>query len=242
MRAYVFVDAENHYQRSMAAAEAVVGSPQAARAMARAKLGIPGIPGFPDDIKGERFGWEPALMLFWDCQVLSLGGIAAPLGARVARAIYVCACAGDDPCVHNMRVRLRAYGFEPVVVKERKDLQRQRQTKLRDQRIIEKPKGCDIAIATRMVADAAADLYDSCCLFTSDADYLPAVETIRRMGKVVWVFGYGQDLPGDSAYRYVPDKFIDLYEVLKEVWHNHHREIKEALQSIGETGPFKDPV
>ncbi len=65
---------------------------------------------------------------------------------------------------------------------------------------MEKPKGCDIALATRMVADAAAGLYDCCLLFTSDADFLPAIEAVRGMGKIVWVFGLASALPDLSPY------------------------------------------
>ena len=63
-----------------------------------------------------------------------------------------------------------------------------------------------------MVADAAADLYDACCLFTSDIDFLPAVKAGRHMGKHVWVYGYKDVLKdGDrSPYLHVPDLFVDL--------------------------------
>lgn len=92
-----------------------------------------------------------------------------------------------------------------------------------------------------MVADAAANLYDCCLLFTSDADFLPAIEAIRRMGKTVWVFGYKSALPKRSPYLYVPDRFVDLRENLRVAWHNSYRAIKLALESLGETGPFHDP-
>src|SRR6267378_5202529 len=102
MKAYLFIDAENHFLRSTAAAQEVVGSPMAAEALSLAKTRVPGIQGFPDQMKGERFGWDPELQLFWDCEVLSRGGILTPLPAYVARAYYACACTGDDEKEHGM--------------------------------------------------------------------------------------------------------------------------------------------
>jgi hypothetical protein len=122
MKAYVFVDAENHFLRATAVAEEIIGSPKAARAMAKAKTRVHGVRGFPDHIDGERFVWDPELQLFWDCEVLSRNRLMEDLGASVARAVYACSCTGDDDKAHEMRVQLRNYGFEPIVVRELKTL------------------------------------------------------------------------------------------------------------------------
>ena len=50
----------------------------------------------------------------------------------------------------------------------------------------------------------------NCFLFTSDIDYLPVIEAVRRMGKAVYVFGYGDGLGEHSRFEYVPDQFLDL--------------------------------
>jgi hypothetical protein len=118
MKAYLFVDAENHFLRATAVAEEIIGSPKAAREMAKAKMRFRGVRGFPDHIDGERFGWNPELQLFWDCEVLSRNRLAEDLGASVARAVYACSCMGDDDKAHEMRVQLRNYGFEPIVLRE----------------------------------------------------------------------------------------------------------------------------
>ena len=141
-----------------------------------------------------------------------------------------------------MRVQLRKYGFEPIVIREPKDQKKRRDSTLKQHCLIEKPKGCDIALATRLVADAAADLYDCCFLFTSDADFIPAVEAVRRMGKVVWVFGYKQALAERSLYLFVPDRFVDLGKKLKTDWQNNVNPIKAALESLGEKGRLNSPT
>jgi uncharacterized LabA/DUF88 family protein len=242
MKTYLFIDAENHFLRATAVAEEIIGSPKAARAMSEAKTRLRPISGFPDDINGERFGWNPELQLFWDCELLSRGGLLTDLQAWIARAIYACSCTGDEDKAHEMRVQLRKYGFEPLVVREPKNLRQQRVDTRERWGLIEKPKGCDIAIATRMVADAAADLYECCFLFTSDADFLPAVEAVRRMGKVVWVFGFASALPERSPYLYVPDRFIDLRSHLESAWCNKYSQIAEALRLLGESHNLKEPA
>ncbi|MEX2287365.1 MAG: NYN domain-containing protein [Planctomycetaceae bacterium] len=242
LRAYVFVDAENHFIRSNAAAQDIVGSARAAEAIAIGARTSSGIIGFPNAIEGKRFGWNPEIQLFWDCYLLSRGGTLAPLNAHVQRAIYACSCTGDEDKAHSMRVLLRKYEFEPLVIRELKNQQKQRDTKRQQHGLIEKPKGCDIALATRMVADGAADLFDCCFLFTSDADFLPAVEAVRRMGKIVWVFGYADALPERSPYLFTPDRFVDLGHKLKTDWHNNKTEINKALASLGETGDISPTV
>ena len=234
-QAYVFVDAENHFFRSDAAAQDIIGSPRAAEAISLGAKRVPAISGFPHAVDGKRFGWNPGLQLFWDCQLLSLSGTLTPLNAHVQRAIYACSCTGDENKAHSMRVTLRKYEFEPLVIRELKNQQKQRDSKRKQHGLIEKPKGCDIALATRMVADAAANLYDCCFLFTSDADFLPAVEAVRRMGKIVWVFGYADALAERSPYLFTPDKFFDLGQRLKTDWNNNQNHIKQALQTLEQT-------
>lgn len=242
MKTYLFVDAENHFLRATSVAEEIIGSPQAARAMSEARTRIRPIRGFPDDIKGERFGWNPELQLFWDCELLSRGGLLTDLGATIERAVYACSCTGDEDKAHEIRVQLRSYGFEPIVVREPKNLRRKRVDSREQWGLIEKPKGCDIAIVTRMVADAAAGLYECCFLFTSDADFLPAVEAVRRMGKVVWVFGFASALPERSPYLYVPDRFVDLRDHLESAWRSNYAPISEVLRRLGESDNIKEPA
>lgn len=239
MRAYVFVDAENHFLRSCAVAEQLAGSKKAAQAFARAKTQVPGIRGFPDAINGGQFGWNPDFQLFWDCYVLSRGGILTGIDVTITRAVFACSCSGDEDKMHEVRTELRRIGFEPIVVHEPKQLKRRRGDALQQRGLLDKPKGCDIEIATRVVADAAADLYDYCFLFTSDADFMPAIKAVRAMGKIVWVFGYASVLPKRSPYLYVPDRFIDLGVKLRTAWQSNNRAMTDALAALGESVPLQ---
>ena len=76
--------------------------------------------------------------------------------------------------------------------------------------VIEKAKGVDIALAVRMFEDAQSGVYTHCALFTSDLDFLPVIESVQRMGKSVWVYGYKSGIGRNSPLEYVPARFVDL--------------------------------
>jgi uncharacterized LabA/DUF88 family protein len=52
-------------------------------------------------------------------------------------------------------------------------------------------------------------------LFTSDSDFLPAIEAVQRMGKRVTVLGFKKYLKDRSRLEYVPGEFVDMGEVMK---------------------------
>jgi hypothetical protein len=45
---------------------------------------------------------------------------------------------------------------------------------------------------------------------TSDLDFLPIIEAVRRMGKHVTVLGYKDDASKGREFEYIPDKFVDI--------------------------------
>jgi len=115
---------------------------------------------------------------------------------------------------------LRALGFEPQILKELSELTKRRSNILRSEGVIEKAKGVDIAIAVRMLEDAQRNVFQVCGLYTSDVDYIPVIEVVKRMGKAVYVFGYRSGLGRNSPLEYVPDRFVDLEATLvsKKEW------------------------
>ena len=87
-----------------------------------------------------------------------------------------------------------------------------------------------------MVRDAAADLFDICVLFSSDADFITAIEAVRSMGKIVWVFGYGDAIGRSSKLNYVPDKFVDMTRhVIAECTMAEERNSREKLKEGSRT-------
>ncbi len=182
---------------------------------------------------------DPLAHVFWDVEWVHRISYVIP-NMHIGRAVHVGSFAGDLKGINDVAVKVRQYGFEPTIVLELKDRQKQRAQLLYESQIMDKPKGCDIALATRMISDAAADLFDFCALFTSDADFLPAVEAVRSMGKSVFVFGYRRCLMKQSKYLYVPDGFFDLEEHLRSAWRENYNAIVSELRNMGLPEPFPE--
>jgi uncharacterized LabA/DUF88 family protein len=112
-------------------------------------------------------------------------------------------------------VTLRNFGLEPSIIHELSTLAAQRQNKLRNQQLIEKPKGVDIDLAVQMLELSYNRAFDVCHLYSSDVDFLPVVRAIRARGIQVYVHGYRNGLAERSPLLHVPDRFIDLEEMLR---------------------------
>lgn len=96
---------------------------------------------------------------------------------RAVRAYYFTSVSGDENAVADVRSSLWSIGFTPEVFK--RDKQRG-------------SKGVDIALTKEMLSHAFRDNYDVAALVAGDADYVPLVEEVKRLGKRVhlWFFDY----------------------------------------------------
>ena len=164
--------------------------------------------------KGQDFYTEVKVKFFFDFTTIPLSSIPNFL-SYMDRAVYFTSFSGSPDECYKETVLIRELGFEPYVVHEDKQLARQREAALATTNIIEKAKGVDIALTVRMIEDAYRDNYQTCHLYTSDADYLPVIEAVRRMGKQVYVFGYKDSLGKNPRLLHVPDRFVDLGEVMQ---------------------------
>lgn len=133
----------------------------------------------------------------------------------VHRAYYFTSAAGDEPALHTIRVAIRSFDLEPIVLPERSQLAKQRRNVLKIDRLIEKPKGVDIALAVRMLEDSL-QAFDVCHLYTSDIDFLPVIQAVRARGKQVYVHGYRDGLSSQSAFLHACDLFTDLEGMLRD--------------------------
>ena len=215
LRAYVYIDGENHctlaesHIRDSSGVESVSEVLEHLNNKATYSWKWPA-----NGHSTERYLYDARLRFFWDRTSFNrLLGIAVE--AELKRAIYATAIVGDAQRLHDANVKLREYGFEAIVLAEEKNFSKQRKNLLDTEGVLQKPKGCDMALVTRMVSDAALDLYDICVLFTSDSDFLPAVKAVRSMGKIVWVHGHRLGLMKKSEFLHVPDEFLDLGALLE---------------------------
>jgi hypothetical protein len=109
---------------------------------------------------------------------------------------------------------LREFGVIPDLMPEETRLAELRTRLLQEDRVIEKAKGRDAANFVRILGDAQSDTFDACNIYTSDISYVPVIRALQAMRKVVNVHGFRQGLGHDSELEYVPDKFVDLGQMI----------------------------
>lgn len=163
-----------------------------------------------------HFIWHDWFVMYYEQHLVE--PIYKPhLIALAKRRIYVTSMMGDSDKTHEASKYIKDAGFEPLVIVEDKHSRSSREGALATDGLLMKPKGVDIALAVRVMEDATRDLFDTCLLAVSDADYMPLIKAVRRMGKEVHVFGFRADFTKrQPEFDYVPDACYDLERVLKE--------------------------
>lgn len=193
---YTYVDGESHYVRLERAWRALHGE-EACLTQLR----------FGDDPNAELILHISEANVFWTRR-----------WSPGQRTMYVTAMHGHGGTIHEARRRIRDFDLEPHVFEERKALAQRRKTILEQAAVIEKPKAVDCTIFVKMLTDAHSGLYDAVNLYTSDVDYVPLIEAVANMGKIVRVHGFRDALGENSALEHVA-KFIDLGKMLRDDCH-----------------------
>lgn len=193
-RTFVYVDGESHYIRSECAWRKLHGQ--------TANLDSLRYVGQTDD---KLILVNSAAKVFW----------TRKMNPSAVRAYYFTALVGDDSAMHAIKVSLRDFGLDPIVVRELKQLTDRRKNALKNEGIIEKPKGVDITLTVRMLEDSL-HAFDVCHLYTSDVDFLPVIQAVRARGRQVIVHGYKDGLSSTSPLLHECDLFSDLEVVLRE--------------------------
>jgi uncharacterized LabA/DUF88 family protein len=123
------------------------------------------------------------------------------------RAYYYTSVCGDDPAIEDIETKLWQMKFTPKVFKK---------TKQQD-----KAKGVDIALTIDMLSHAFMNHYQIAVLLSGDGDYIPLVEEVKRLGKrvVVWFFGENDGL--NRRLRLAADDFIDMTDLWVTSWKTH---------------------
>ena len=119
-----------------------------------------------------------------------------------ARATYYASVRGDHPKVADIRERLWNLGFNPAVFKRTAE---------------GKSKGVDVALTKDLLSHAFQGNYDGAVLIAGDGDYVPLIEEVKRLGKIVCVaFFAGEGL--SPELRLVSDLFADLTDQFVRGW------------------------
>jgi len=125
------------------------------------------------------------------------------------RAYYYASTTGDEDKIRSIREALWHIGFHPEVFKKPRKRDR--------------TKGVDIALATDLLGNAYRDNYDAAVLVAGDGDYVPLVEEVKRLGKVVHVAFFSEKGCGLSPdLRLASDRFWKLEDAFAYYWEQHN--------------------
>ena len=214
---YLYVDGESHFVRTSETWKLLYPNADINSIVTPASPSLPARILPIGGIENPRVRVHAAAHYFWDSQLLHWmqGRHPWPGNSPLrisSRAVYFTSFTGNDADLHAAKVFIREGGFEPQVIHEHKKLKDQRENLAVQTGSRRSAKGVDIGLAVRMLEDASRGNYSCCMLFTSDVDFIPAIEAVRRAGKQVFVFGYKSGLGVKSDFEFVPDKFIDIGE------------------------------
>jgi uncharacterized LabA/DUF88 family protein len=117
------------------------------------------------------------------------------------RSYYYTSCTGDENRRLGYHESLWKLGFVPSVFhKPKADV---------------KAKGVDIALTKDMLSHAFLNNYDAAVLIAGDGDYVPLVQEVQRLGKIVCVAAFAGDGGGLSEkLKMACDVLIPLDDLL----------------------------
>lgn len=99
------------------------------------------------------------------------------------RSYYYTSTVGAEARLDEIRMMLWQIGFHAQVFKKTKG---------------RKSKGVDITLTKDVLSHAFLDNYDLAVLVAGDADYIPLIEEVKRLGKLVYIaFHRNAKIPND---------------------------------------------
>jgi len=136
----------------------------------------------------------------------SFTGVSA-IGVRrlATRAYYYTSVRGDAPLMDDTKEHLWQLGFTPSVFRRPSGDR--------------KAKGVDIALTKDMLSHAFLGNYDAAVLIAGDGDYVPLVDEVKRLGKLVYVIFFSDPAAGlNNDLRLAADYFLDITATFIERW------------------------
>ncbi len=112
---------------------------------------------------------------------------------KAERAYYYTSVRGDQPKIDAIEDKLHDFGFHPRVFHKKGG---------------DKAKGVDITLTTDMLVHGFRGHYEIAVLVSGDGDYVPVVEELQRMGRIVVVSFFQQEGCGlNPKLRLASDDF-----------------------------------
>ena len=123
------------------------------------------------------------------------------------RSHYYTSMTGNEERLNEARTRLRTLGFHPEVFKKKDG----------------KSKGVDITLAKDMLSHCFHESYDVAVLIAGDGDYVPLVNEVKHMGKVVYLVFFENFGLNDNLHL-ATDYTFDLEKGFLATWANNSAE------------------
>ena len=154
-----------------------------------------------DYYKKEVFVWFPehrATLNFTE-----IPSTPIQLQKHAIRAHYYTSLIGDDTALMAVRRTLWERGFQPEVFKKTKGQV--------------KAKGVDIALSKDFLSHAFLNNYEAAVLIAGDADYIPLINEVKRLGKVVYLLSFSQS-GLNPELKLSSDGFFEMEPFFYDCW------------------------
>lgn len=131
---------------------------------------------------------------------------------NATRAYYYTSTTSDEPAWSEIRLELRALGFEPRLFRK----------------VGDRSKAVDIALATDSLMLAAEGRSQATVIMSGDGDFVPVVDALKRLGQRVIVCAFGSSTNREMVIA--ADDFIDLEPLIVSRWREHLENIERDRQ------------
>ncbi len=154
-----------------------------------------------DYYKKDVFVWfpeHPATLNLTDIPITPI-----PLQRHAIRAHYYTSLIGDETGIAAVKRTLWERGFHPEVFKRNKGQA--------------KSKGVDIALSKDFLSHAFFNNYEVAVLISGDGDYVPLINEVKRLGKIVYVFSFSQS-GLNPELRLASDRYFEMEPFFYDCW------------------------
>lgn len=81
-----------------------------------------------------------------------------------------------------------------------------------------KSKAVDSSISVDMLSAAYENQFDLVEIWTGDADYIPLINAVKRLGKVVVCCFFGEEYGLSNELKVACDRYCDISELVEQRW------------------------
>jgi hypothetical protein len=123
------------------------------------------------------------------------------------RSYYYTSVVGDDQKVLQVKQCLWDIGFHPEVFKKPKRNY--------------KTKGVDISLTKDVLSHAFHDNYDLVVILAGDGDYIPLINEVKHLGKLVYIAFFSVSNGLNPDLRLASDMFHDIEKDFLKYWQGY---------------------